>query len=182
MRPAAFMMVALANPSVVGAVLPSSRYLAAAMAEAADGAQMLVELGAGTGAMTAALRERFAQQRLVAVEMQGALAQQLRERFADVEVHAAPAHEVLQRLDDAPPATVLVSSLPFRSLPDLWREPTIEAIERFLLAHPERRLVQFTYQPRAPFELRRADALRWARLATVWRNVPPAGVWQLQRR
>ncbi len=181
MRPAAFMMVALANPSVVGAVLPSSRYLAAAMAEAADGAQMLGELGAGTGAMTAALRARFPTRPLVAVEMQVPLARQLRERFDDIEVHAAPAHEVLEALGDAPPATVLVSSLPFRSLPDLWREPTIAAIERFLLAHPERRLVQFTYQPRAPFELQNPGTLRWTRLLTVWRNVPPAGVWQLRR-
>ena len=54
------------------------------------------------------------------------------------------------------------------------------AIESFLLADPQRRLVQYTYQPRAPFEPG-ANGLRWKHVATVWRNAPPAGVWTLQR-
>ena len=42
----------------------------------------------------------------------------------------------------------------------------------------KRKLVQFTYQPRAPFAAPRE--LRWHRRAVVWRNTPPAGVWELQ--
>ena len=69
-RTAAFLMVAVTNPALVGAVVPSSRRLAAAMAEAASGAGLLIDLGAGTGAITAALRERHPDVPLVAVEMQ----------------------------------------------------------------------------------------------------------------
>jgi phospholipid N-methyltransferase len=53
------------------------------------------------------------------------------------------------------------------------------AIERFLIERPESRLVQYTYLPWEPFRLRFAESLRWRRLESVWRNVPPAWVWEL---
>jgi phospholipid N-methyltransferase len=173
-------MVAVSNPALVGAVVPSSRRLAGAMADAAAGAALLIDLGAGTGAITAALRERYPDVPLVAVEMQRGLAQHLRDRFAGVDVRCVSAHEALPGFDDAPADAIAVSSLPFRSLPAEWRRRTIAAIESFLLANPERRLVQYTYQPRAPFEPA-ANCLRWRHVTTVWRNAPPAGVWTLQR-
>lgn len=175
------MMVALTNPSLVGAVVPSSRRLGEAMAAAADGAELLIDLGAGTGAITSALRDRYPSVALVAVEMQAGLAQHLRERLDGVDVRCASADAALDALADAPARTVVVSSLPFRSLPDPWRERSARAVETFLLADPQRRLVQYTYQPRAPFEPRAGLPLRWRHVATVWRNAPPAGVWTLQR-
>lgn len=184
MRSAAFMLAAAARPSMVGAVLPSSRYLARAMAAAADGASRLIELGAGTGAITEALAERHLGVPMVVVERELRLARHLHRRFPEAEVHAASAHTVLDALDGDVPGAVVVSSLPFRSLPDPWRQTTIESVERYLLAAPGRRLIQYTYQPRAPFVLSasRAGALRWQREAIVWRNLPPAGVWTLTAR
>jgi phospholipid N-methyltransferase len=76
----------------------------------------------------------------------------------------------------------VVSSLPFRSLPPRWSEPTRMAIEHFLLAGAHRRLVQYTYQPRVPFDLRGGDRLHWQRGRVVWRNAPPAWVWTLAVR
>ena len=177
-RATAFMAVALARPSTVGAILPSSRHLADAMARAAAGAQRLIELGAGTGAITAALCEQHPDVPTLAVEMESGLADHLRERFPRIEVRAAAAHEVLREMR-RPGHTALVSSLPFRSLPPRLRLRSSLAIERFLLAHPERRLVQYTYLPRVPFDLRLGTTLRWRRVAAVWRNVPPAWVWEL---
>jgi phosphatidylethanolamine/phosphatidyl-N-methylethanolamine N-methyltransferase len=177
-RATAFMAVALARPSTVGAILPSSRHLADAMARAAAGAQRLIELGAGTGAITAALCEQHPDVPTLAVEMESGLADHLRERFPRIEVRAAAAHEVLREMR-RPGHTALVSSLPFRSLPPRLRLRSSLAIERFLLAHPERRLVQYTYLPRVPFDLRLGTSLRWRRVASVWRNVPPAWVWEL---
>lgn len=180
MRAAAFVMIAFARPSTVGAILPSSRHLADAMAEAAHGAQQLIELGAGTGAITEALCRHHPTVPTLAVEMEPALAQHLRGRFPTVQVQDRPAHEVLKATEPtAPTNTVLVSSLPFRSLPAHWRGRSSLAIEQFLLSHPSRRLVQYTYQPRAPFDLTHAQALRWRRVRTVWRNAPPAWVWEL---
>lgn len=177
-RAAAFMAVALARPSTVGAILPSSRQLADAMARAASGAHRLIELGAGTGAITEALCRCHPQVPTLAVEMEAALAEQLRRRFPQIEVRAAAAHEVLREAQ-RPGPTALVSSLPFRSLPPRLRLRSSLAIERFLGEHPARRLVQYTYLPRAPFDLRLGGALRWRQLEAVWRNVPPAWVWEL---
>jgi phospholipid N-methyltransferase len=85
-------------------------------------------------------------------------------------------HERAECLYAQPLRTVAVSSLPFRSLPaDVARE-TIAVIERFLLAHPARRLVQYSYGLREPFGLA-TPALAWRRVERVWRNLPPAIVW-----
>jgi phosphatidylethanolamine/phosphatidyl-N-methylethanolamine N-methyltransferase len=175
----AFMFLALSRPSTVGAILPSSRRLAETMARAAHGAQRIVELGAGTGAITAALRRHHPDVPLLAVELEPRLARQLRERFPTVEVRAAAAHLVLREATDLPGDTVLVSSLPFRSLPPRLRLRSSVAIERFLTAQPGRRLVQYSYVPREPFPLRARGPLRWRRLAAVWGNAPPAWVWEL---
>ncbi len=182
MRNAAFMMVAFANPALVGAVCPSSRWLAAAMADAAHGARLLLELGAGTGAITEALVARHPAVPLVAVELQDGLADLLQQRFAQVEVRRAGAHEVLGALHDkAPPQTVIVSSLPFQSLPAPWRDCTIDALIAFLHHDARRRLVQYTYGLKTPFELPAGSKLRWGRVCRVWRNAPPANLWSLQR-
>ena len=71
------------------------------------------------------------------------------------------------------------SSLPFRSLPLRLRLRSSLAIERFLLGRPQHRLVQYTYLPQVPFDLRNAG-LRWRRIEWIWRNVPPACVWELR--
>jgi len=174
-----FLALALSRPSTVGAILPSSRRLADTMARAAHGSQRLIELGAGTGAITAALRRHYPDVPLLAVEMEPRLARQLRERFPAVEVRAAAAHEVLREASSLRGDTVLVSSLPFRSLPPRLRLRSSIAIERFLTAQPQARLVQYSYVPREPFPLRAHSPLRWRRLAAVWGNAPPAWVWEL---
>jgi phosphatidylethanolamine/phosphatidyl-N-methylethanolamine N-methyltransferase len=179
LRATVFMLVAVARPSTVGAIMPSSRHLAAAMARAAQGAARLVELGAGTGAITAALREQHPGVPTLAVELDRRLADQLQERFPGISVCAAPAHAVLAALPDSAAPVALVSSIPFRSLPLRLRLRSSLAIERFLLGHPQHRLVQYTYLPQVPFDLRN-DGLRWRRIEWVWRNVPPACVWELQ--
>ena len=175
---AAFLALALVRRGTVGAVLPSSQRLAEAMARAADGCSALLELGAGTGAITAALRRRHPQVPLLAVEMEPALARHLRQRFPEVEVREAPAHQVLAQAADGPPGLVLVSSLPFRSLPPELRLRSSLAIEALLHARPGCRLVQYSYLPREPFALQ-SPGLRWRRLCAVWGNAPPAWVWEL---
>lgn len=178
---AAFMAVALTRPSLVGAVAPSSRHLARAMAAHMGPADALIELGAGTGAVTEALHAAAPGVPLLAVELQQDLAASLQRRLPAVEVACAPAHEVLaERHATTPAATVLVSSLPFRSLPEALRRCTQAALIDFVADHPARRLVQYTYQPRAPFDLPPGSALRWTLREVVWRNLPPAGVWVLQ--
>jgi len=175
-----FIVSALSRRGTVGAILPSSRRLADAMARAAGGSERLIELGAGTGAITAALCRRHPGVPILAVELELALAQILGKRFPMIEVRAAAAHEVLREPQHDSETTVLVSSLPFRSLPLRLRLRSSLAIERFLIERPARRLVQYTYLPREPFRLRLGESLHWHRLERVWRNAPPAWVWELR--
>lgn len=167
----------LKKTALTGAVAPSSRFLASAMVRATGEVKHIVELGAGTGPVTKELRSRLPDASLIAVEMQPSLAQQLRNSFPGLDVRQNLAHEVLDGLDYTDPVAV-VSSLPFRSLPKDMREVTVASIERLLRRVPGSKLVQFTYQPRAPFEAS-AD-FQWKKTCSVWRNAPPAGVWVLQ--
>lgn len=168
----------LRNPASTGALLPSSRALAKAMANAARGADLVVELGAGTGPVTDALLNGLPDIPLIAVELQAALAHRLQRRYPAVDVRQATAKQVVDSLADHPGKIVLVSSLPFRSLPVHVATETAHSLCRFLSHHPGRKLIQFTYYPRAPFPAPRH--LRWKRTAVVWRNTPPAGIWELR--
>lgn len=176
--PVQLLIALLRNPGSTGALVPSSRYLANAMANAAAGAERIIELGAGTGPVTAALLNRCPGVPLVAVELQPRLAHRLKRHYPDVDVMQTTAKEVVDAHIDAPGRIVLVSSLPFRSLPASVAADTASSLCHFLTRSPERRLIQFTYQPRAPFKPQ--PGLRWRRLTTIWRNTPPAGVWELQ--
>ena len=166
------------SPAFTGAVVPSSQFLARAMAEAAHGAAHIVELGAGTGPVTRALARRHPDVKLTIVELQPRLARRLSRAFPHAEVHACAAASLLDQFSGDGLPVVLVSSLPFRSLPDPVRSETRDSILQFLRRHPGSWLVQFTYQPRAPFDS--AHGFAWRRTRTVMANLPPAGVWTLR--
>jgi len=168
----------LRSPASTGALLPSSRALANAMASAAVGADLVVELGAGTGPVTHALLHKLPGVPLIAVELQASLAHRLKSRYPVADVRQASAKQVVDTLTNRAGKIVVVSSLPFRSLPKHVAAETVESLCRFLSNNPDRKLVQFTYQPRAPFSAPRH--LRWKRTAVVWRNTPPAGIWELK--
>jgi len=176
--PVQLFVAMLGNPAVTGSLLPSSSHLANCMANAAIGSDLVIELGAGTGPMTRALLRLAPHTPLIAVEIQPSLARMLKKRHPSVDVRLAPAKEVLDALHDTPGKVTVLSSLPFRSLPRDVAAETVESLCRFLSASPSRKLVQFTYQPRIPFEA--PSNLRWKRTAIIWKNPPPAGVWELR--
>jgi phospholipid N-methyltransferase len=175
--PVSLLAQLIRSPGQTGAVAPSSRGLSRAMAEAADGARALIELGAGTGPVTRALARRFPALPLTIVEMQSSMARRLARAHPAATVHAQPAAVVLDAMTlDASPV-VLVSSLPFRSLPARIAAETEFSILYFLQRHPGAWLVQFTYHPRPPFAA--PGGFGWRRAATVFANIPPASVWVL---
>ena len=75
--PVELLFALLRNPASTGAVLPSSRTLANAMANAAVGADAVIELGAGTGPVTDALLRKLPGVPLIAVELQASMARRL---------------------------------------------------------------------------------------------------------
>jgi phospholipid N-methyltransferase len=164
--------------ALAGAVAPSSKYLAHAMARAAHGAAALIELGAGYGPVTRALAQIYPDLRLVIVELRKDLAVNLRRDFKSAEVHAVPAAVVLASLTGLPAATGIVSSLPFRSLPKSLKHETVCSILDFLRRGPGRFMVQFTYYPGVPFRV--PVGFAWRKVAFVVLNLPPAAVWVLE--
>jgi phospholipid N-methyltransferase len=166
----------LRAPTFMGGIVPSSAVLARAMSRQAAGFDAIIEIGAGTGAVTRRLVADHPRTALTLVEREPQLARRLARAFSHLRVHDGCVHEQVDALLDQPSRAVAVSSLPFRSLPGDVADATVAVFERFLLADPDRRLVQYSYGLREPFAFRDAR-LAWRRVERVWRNVPPAVVW-----
>ncbi|MDR1965979.1 MAG: methyltransferase domain-containing protein [Synergistaceae bacterium] len=166
------------NPRDMGTFASSSRALAGEMASALSPRTMkngtLVEVGAGTGPVTAALLERgVPSDRLVVIEKSPALAECLMRRFPNVNVRCCGAEEMSSCLGAAPPVTAIISSLPFRSLPKSVSIGIMEEVERTLA--PGGIFVQFTYALIGEIPCIPA-AFRKVRSRLVFLNFPPAKV------
>lgn len=179
----------LRNPLSMGAVVPSGRLLAEAMARATvaevagrDG--HVIELGAGTGEVTKALLAAgIPAERLALVEREPELAVFLRRHFPGpriVEGDAARLPRLLEQQGIGPAAAV-VSSLPLLSLPAAIVTGIVHSV--FEVLPRGAALVQFTYGPSPPVPkaLREGLHLVGAHGRRIWRNVPPAVVWTFRR-
>lgn len=177
----------LRNPAQTGALLPSGRALARAMAAQVnlDQPGPVVELGAGTGAITQALLARgLAPQRLVLIERDPTLCRLLRLRFPRLTVlhgDAAGLAEILDAAGLARPGT-LVSGLPLLSMGRGRRQLVLARIVACLDSGGK--LVQFTYSPLPPISSALAHSLgvQGTRTALVAMNLPPAAVWTYTRQ
>lgn len=173
----------LKAPQRIGAVAPSSRALARAMAREVSpyGDGVVVELGGGTGSITRALLERgVAPGQLVVIERDYTLAALLRKRFPGVKIVRGDAGELAALLAPLGIARIdaVVSSLPLLSLPKDLRRRIVE--ESFAVLGPGGAFIQFTYGVASPipapeFGLRGEVADR------VFLNFPPAAVWRFRR-
>ena len=161
---------------ITGAVLPSSARLASQMAQLTLGSDHVLELGAGSGAVTMALAKVVGTDRIHAVELQERQAQRLRRRFPELRVTQGAADTVLDTCQQQGVVSV-VSSLPFRSLPTGIKQVTITSLLRYLASRKDAQLIQFTYGLRAPFDA--GTQFRWTRVSWVFANLPPASIWLL---
>ncbi|MCX7367097.1 MAG: methyltransferase domain-containing protein [Alphaproteobacteria bacterium] len=179
----------LRAPLSTGAVVPSGRRLAAAMARATLAASAgrpgpVIELGAGTGEVTKALLAAgIAPERLVLIERDPAFATFLRQNFAGLTIIQGDAADLPRLLADngIDRIAAVVSSLPLLSLP----AEIVAGIVRGIFETLPRGggMVQFTYGPRPPVPLVLREELRLHGTASrrIWLNVPPAVVWTFTR-
>ena len=181
----AFALGCLRDPRRMGAIAPSSRALAQAIASEVQRSQhaVLIEVGAGTGAITRALAaSRAAPQRFVVIERDADFARLLRLAFPSLEVLNRCASHVHTLPMEALAQVTVVSSLPLLSMPRDEARRCIDAMFSLIERHPRSRLIQYTYA--AP-HLRPFNHIppgwHWRRAASVWANLPPATVWALER-
>jgi phosphatidylethanolamine/phosphatidyl-N-methylethanolamine N-methyltransferase len=176
-----FLKALAATPRLTGAVAPSGRALARAMAAALGHVPrgLVVELGPGTGPVTRALVERgLDRRRLVLIEYDRSFCRLLEGRFAPAKIIQGDAYDLPRTLAECAGERIaaVVSSLPLLNQPPYRREKLIG--DAFDLMGPEGVFVQFTYGLLSPIP-REACAGRYsAHCGTpIWRNLPPARVW-----
>jgi len=179
----------LRRPFSMGAVIPSGRLLAEAMARATLQALEgrpghVVELGAGTGEVTKALLAAgIAPARLALVERDPELAAFLRRHFAEPQIIEGDAARLPRLLADhgISPIAAVVSSLPLLSLPTDIVTGIVHGV--FDALPRGAALIQFTYGPTPPVprSLRQGLRLVGSRGGRIWRNVPPAVVWTFRK-
>jgi phospholipid N-methyltransferase len=162
------------NPRQVGALIPTSQSTVRAMLNMADLSHVrcVVELGAGTGVYTAELLRRLGPDTTVfAFEIDRALADGLSGRFADQRLRVIndSAERVADYLDGKM-ADLIVSALPFTSLPSAQRAAVYAAILRVLDPHGVMLAIQYSTARQRDFE-RMFSSVRRRRSV---RNVPPA--------
>jgi phosphatidylethanolamine/phosphatidyl-N-methylethanolamine N-methyltransferase len=176
-----FLKTLFVNPKLTGAVSPSGRSLARAMARAvgAAGDELVVELGPGTGPVTRALIEHGVHEKqLVLVEYEAEFCRLLRQRFPGLTVLQGDAFDLrrtLASLSDRP-IRAIVSSLPLLNQPPARRAALIE--DAFALMTRGGVFVQFSYGVASPIPRPAGrDGFSAHGSAPIWANLPPARVW-----
>ncbi len=178
---ARFLKTLVAAPRLTGAVAPSGRALARAMAAAIGSPSngLVVELGPGTGPVTQSLIETgVASKRLVLIEYDPGFCRMLERRFEGVRVIQGDAYDLPRTLASfsGEPVAAIVSSLPLLNQPPPRRTKLIA--DAFALMGPAGVFVQFTYGLQSPIP-REACADRYSALRSrpILLNLPPAFVW-----
>jgi phospholipid N-methyltransferase len=172
-------------PRQVGAIMPSGKGLADAMArEIPAGDGIVIELGGGTGSVTAGLlRGGIAAKRLLIVERDPRLSDRLQQRFPQCTVVCGDAcnlRALLIEVGANEPIKAVVSCLPMLSMSPAEQDKLFNST--WCQDAGRGPVIQFTYGLGCPVPaplLARFGATA-KRTAWIWRNVPPASVWRLE--
>lgn len=175
-----FLLGAFRNPKGVSALTPSSPSLARAIAGQVDAGRegLVVELGPGTGAVTAALLAGgIDPKRLLLIECEPQFVSVLHKLFPALDVRCGDALRWEHYLAPSMQVSAVVSGLPILLLPpDVRRNLVSQSLSR---QGAGGLFIQQSYgwQPPVP---------AWGDIAlakkTVWSNFPPAHIWTYRNR
>jgi phosphatidylethanolamine/phosphatidyl-N-methylethanolamine N-methyltransferase len=174
-----FLRSFVAHGTNIASLFPSSRWTAQSMLGGIEfeKCQAVMELGAGTGAVTASLLQAsLGKCRAIIVEREPAFCERLAERFPRAEIVAGDALQMsnilkrlgIDRIDH------VVSTLPINWLPSNQRTKLLKNICRHL--QPQGSFRQLTH---LPWSHRAVYTQHFASVCCpiVWRNLPPAGCY-----
>jgi len=161
----------------MGSVMPSSGYLVDAMLANINWhqADTIIELGAGTGAVTDSIvRKHSATALFICFEFDQELHQNLIKRFPETEM-AYDAFQLLEVLAtyNKSQADYIISSLPFANFPDADQQVLLELIKEALGSDGQLILYQYSKQLEPLLKGHFSQLER----RYVWQNIPPAYVY-----
>lgn len=180
----AFLTAVLRNPGAVGAVAPSSPRLAAVLAAVVprSGSPVVVELGPGTGSVSAIIERRLPPGgRHLAVELDGGLAAYLRRTRPNLEVVEGDAVRLGELLAERGVTRVdaVVSGLPWALFNQASQESVLHQVAAAI--GPTGAFTTFAYLHAMPIPAARLFRRTLRAVfdevlvsATVWGNLPPA--------
>lgn len=184
--PVLFWQRTIKNPLQVCSLFPSSPFVGRAMTSVLGDRidSHIIELGAGTGAVTRQLiRNGVQPQKLTLIEIDAQLGGHLRRGFPDTDVVIGSAQDLAKLWQERNGGSVgaIVSTLPMR----LFSKRLIYLVMKNSLQVLEDggMFVQFTYRQNSPVPPRVVRALRmkaW-RYTRVWLNLPPAAIWVYEK-
>ena len=182
-----FMCAALAKFRQTGAIVPSQRFLISKMISPvpANYSGRIVELGAGNGALTLRLAARCTEARILACEINPALARATRDNLdraginGRVEVVSDSAEHVLSEMGrrGMEKPDFVLSGIPLGNLPGDRALALIDAISRTLRRGGM--YIQFQYSLMDRKRIR--SRFRILHTVPVLLNIPPAVVYYAQR-
>ena len=172
-----FLYEAVMHPSMIGALFPSSKKLANRLTQQiSNNSGLVVELGAGTGAITAALiNQKGLFRQLIVIERSAKLSNLLMQRFPELRIIQGDACQLRKLINQSTSAPIqtIVSSLPLRTL-----SPSIVEKIGIQINHVLTKgglYIQYTYslwgKPLCP-----APQLKLVHQQWVWQNLPPARI------
>lgn len=168
----------LQNPLQMGSIIPSSPVLGKLIAKHIDKGSdaAVLELGAGTGAVTHSLiRSGIAPKRIVLVEIVPEMAEHLELTFPETKVLQADAFNLpADKLNHiAADIGTVICGIPLVLLPEKKQRQFIDQVE---VVAPGKGFLLYTYCITSPLPYRtlklEAERLAWTPL-----NFPPASVW-----
>lgn len=165
------------NPLQMGSVVPSSPALGRAIARHSrwDGGASVLELGAGTGAVSRALLAAgLPPERLVVVEIVPEMAAHLREALPGVRVVTGDAFALPSILPAGLRLGTVICGIPLVLLPLERQRALVEAVEAVA---PGLGFLLYTYCATSPLPWRKLGLGARREAFTPW-NLPPASVWR----
>jgi phosphatidylethanolamine/phosphatidyl-N-methylethanolamine N-methyltransferase len=187
----AFLAAALRRPATMGAVAPSSPRLGAVLASVVPrtGEPVVVELGPGTGAVSAVISERLpAGARHLAVELDPAMVEFLRRTHPDLDVVQGNAADLGKLLAERGITKVdaVICGLPWALFDDGTQTELLDEISRVIGDHGAFTTFAYLHGMTLGAARRFRSRLRGTFeevlvSATVWRNLPPAFVYVCRR-
>lgn len=174
------------TPLRIGAMTPSGAALARLVAKQIDpaGTGPVVELGSGTGAVTAALLDAgIAPGRLILFERDHELFHWLKSQFRQLTILQDDARNLHTRLAERGIDSIdaVVSGLPLLSMAEEIRRAIVD--RALSLLGPKGVFVQFSYSPLCPIprQVLASHGLEAEPAGVAWLNFPPAAIWRVAR-